>query len=74
MARKKTSVPPVAEPETDANPRQKNILSLKGTDAWKTWLDEFAESKGMPVTVLVDHSLREQAKRDGFRVPPTRVP
>jgi hypothetical protein len=56
------------------SPRQKNVLALRGTGEWKAWLDGFAVRKGMPVTVLVDHALRELAKRDGYQDPPTRVP
>ena len=77
MARLKKT--PLQEPEATVNkstdsPRQKNVLALRGTDEWKTWLDGFASRKGMPVTVLVDHALRELAKRDGYQDPPTRVP
>jgi hypothetical protein len=54
--------------------RQRNVLALRGTEAWKAWLDGFAARKGMPVTVLVDHALRELAKRDGYPDPPARVP
>lgn len=61
-------------PVPDPTPqRQKNVLALKGTEEWKTWLDGFATRKGMPVTVLVDHALRELAKRDGYGDPPSRV-
>lgn len=74
MARPKKTVPKAAEPVPVAGPRQKNVLALKGTDAWKAWLDGFATRKGMPVTVLVDHALRELAKCDGYQDPPTRVP
>jgi hypothetical protein len=66
-----TKKPPAMEPEP--TPRQKNVLALKGTEKWKNWLDDFATKKGMPVTVLVDHALRELAKRDGYMDPPTRV-
>jgi hypothetical protein len=58
----------------DGSARQKNVLALRGTDEWKEWLDGFATRKGMPVTVLVDHALRELAKRDGYQDPPSRVP
>jgi hypothetical protein len=57
----------------DGAARQRNVLALRGTDEWKKWLDGFATRKGMPVTVLVDHALRELAKRDGYADPPTRV-
>jgi len=46
---------------------------LRGTEEWKAWLDGFAARKGMPATVLVDHALRELAKRDGYVDPPARV-
>jgi hypothetical protein len=55
------------------SPRQRNILALRGTDEWKAWLDGYAARKGMPITVLIDHALREQAKRDGYADAPARV-
>jgi hypothetical protein len=54
--------------------RQRNILALKGADASKSWLDGIASRNGMPVTVLVDHALRQLAKRDGYPDPPPRIP
>ena len=72
MARKKTAEPP--KPEPPAANRQRNIFALRGTDGWKAWLDGLAERKGMPVTVLVEHALRELAKREGYADPPARVP
>jgi hypothetical protein len=74
MARPKKSAPKPARDKTADAVRQRNILALKGTDAWKAWLDGFAARKGMPVTVLVDHALRELAKRDGYPDPPPRIP
>lgn len=71
MASKKVARP---KAQSEAPARQKNVLALRGTDDWKSWLDGYAKSKGMPVTVLVDHALRELAKRDGYQDPPTRVP
>jgi hypothetical protein len=69
---KKPRSAPAAEPASST--RQKNIFALRGTEDWKAWLDGFAQRKGMPVTVLVDHALRELAKRDGYEEPPSRVP
>jgi hypothetical protein len=69
-----TMTVPAAPERAVGSPRQKNVLALRGTDEWKAWLDGFAGRKGMPVTVLVDHALRELAKRDGYQDPPTRVP
>jgi hypothetical protein len=56
-----------------ASGRQRNVLALRGTDEWKAWLDQFAASRGMPVTVFVDYALRELAKREGYAAPPQRV-
>jgi hypothetical protein len=61
-------------PAADEPSRLKNVLALRGTDEWKEWLNGFATRKGMPVTVLVDHALRELAKREGYQDPPARVP
>lgn len=53
--------------------RQRNIFVMRGTDAWKGWLDGLAARMGMPLTVLVDHALREVAKRNGHDEPPARL-
>lgn len=76
MARPKIKATRRAQPEPARAPdgvRQKNILALRGSEEWKAWLDGFAVGKGMPVTVLVDHALRELAKRDGYQDPPSRT-
>jgi hypothetical protein len=72
MARPKKTTPKTAS-APPGSARQRNVLALRGTDEWKAWLDGFAARKGMPVTVLVDHALRELARRDGYRDPPARV-
>lgn len=50
-----------------------SVLSLKGSEPWKAWLDGFAARKGMPSTVLIVHALHELAKREGYLDPPRRV-
>lgn len=76
MARAK-SMTATAKAKAKAKPaesqRQRNVLALRGTDEWKAWLDGYATRKGMPVTVLVDHALRELARRDQYPEPPARV-
>lgn len=73
MAKKKPPLPPEPQTPAPSGSRLKNIIGLRGTDEWKTWLDGLAKHKGMPVTVLIDHALRELAKRDGYPDPPVRV-
>lgn len=75
MARKKqVSKVPDPPPPAAADPRQKNILSLRGTEEWKVWLDDLAKLMGFPVTVTIDHALRELADSRGHRKPPRRTP
>ncbi len=71
VARKKTDAPGKAKAAPPA-PSKKNLLAIKGFEEWKSWLEEFASKKRMPVTTLIDHALTELAKRDGFREPPPR--
>jgi hypothetical protein len=58
--------------EVNINNRQKNLLTIRGTEAWKRWLDGFAEKRRMPVTVLIDQALAEAAKAAGYPEPPPR--
>lgn len=51
---------------------KKNVLVVRGYVAWGEWVEGYAASKGMPAVVLVDHLLRESAKRDGYPAPPAR--
>jgi hypothetical protein len=69
VAKKKT--PPTAPP----TPAQlKNVLVLRGTEEWKTWLDELAEANSAPLTVTVEQALKLLAEKLDVRKPPRRVP
>jgi hypothetical protein len=48
------------------------VVGIRGSEAWKKWLDEYAEFRRMTLVDLVDHALEEDAKRNGFRQPPRR--
>lgn len=65
MARKKTSKP--AAPE-QAGPRR-TVLTIKGTDEWRSWLEELADHLRMPTSTIVDHALVRYAKEQGFAKP-----
>jgi hypothetical protein len=53
-------------------PIRKNIISVRGTEEWRDWLNEYAAFRRIPTTSLIDQVLAESAKRDGFRTPPER--
>lgn len=59
-------------PKPDDTP--KTLFSIKGAPSWFEWLKSYAEHRGLPVTSLLDFALYEQAKRDGFALPPRRIP
>lgn len=53
--------------------RQKNLLSVRGTEEWKIWLDGLAAKQRVPIVVLIDVALTELAKAVGYPEPPPRV-
>lgn len=63
MAKKKTSGAKVPDPEP--GPRR-SVLQMKGTEAWKEWLDRLAKHLRMPTSAVVDNALVEYAKSRGF--------
>jgi hypothetical protein len=65
MSRKKRSEPPQVEP----GPR-KVVLQMKGTDAWKEWLEQLAKHLRTPTSTVVDHALVRYAKEMGFNIEP----
>ncbi len=48
-------------------------LTIKGNDAWKRWVEEYAEAKGTTPTDLIEQALASLAKRDKRPAPPRRV-
>ncbi len=71
MARKQAKpTGEVEKPKSEA--RKKNLVVIRGYEAWGEWLEGLAAHKGMPVTVLIDQALREVAKRDGYPDAPSR--
>ena len=67
MAKKKAAPKP-----KPAAAVRKNIISIRGTADWRDWLADYAASRRVPTTSLIDQVLAESAKRDGFRPPPDR--
>ena len=63
MARKK-------QPEKPG-PRR-TVLTIKGTDEWKGWIERLADFVRTPTSTLVDHALIRYAKEMGFKEEPPR--
>jgi hypothetical protein len=65
MARKKAKAP---EPS-----RRPVAVTIKGNEAWKGWLEEAASFCRLSVSALVDVSVTQYAKAQGFtKRPPER--
>jgi hypothetical protein len=60
MARKASDKP--SEPK-------RMIFAMRGSEAFRVWMEELAEHCGMSVSMLVDRSLRRTAKAEGFTKP-----
>ncbi len=57
--------PKVAEP-------RRNVVSLRGSEQWREWLNSFAEHARMPAATLVDQAITHYAKVLEFDPPPKR--
>lgn len=69
--------PPKAEPPPPppppSPPPRRPVLTIKGTEEWKGWLERLAKHLRMPTSTLVDHALVRYAKEMGFtEEPPER--
>ena len=53
------------ETMTQAGPR-KTVLTIKGTDEWRGWLERLGEHLRTPTSTIVDHALVKHAKDVGF--------
>jgi hypothetical protein len=52
--------------------RQRNLTTIRGTEAWKLWLDGLAAKERMSIAALIDKSLAATAKAVGYPEPPPR--
>ena len=65
MAKKKTSEPEGAASSPKPGPR-KTVLTIKGTDEWRAWLEGLGEHLRTPTSTVVDHALVRYAKEVGY--------
>jgi hypothetical protein len=49
-----------------------SIVVLKGSPAYRDWVNSFAKASRMPLSVLLDVALAKMAKEEGFEPPPER--
>lgn len=48
------------------------VVGIKGTRAWKEWLEKAADHCRMSVSGLIDKAVSEYAKKEGFDEPPPK--
>jgi hypothetical protein len=66
MGKKKASKPKPSEP-------RQTVLTIKGTEEWKDWLNELSNFLRIPTSTIVDLALVKYAKDVGFtKEPPKR--
>lgn len=70
MATSKTSKPTKAPAKPSA--RLSPVISLKGSDEWADWVEQFSEHLRTTKAGLFDRAVTELAERVGFARPPKR--
>lgn len=59
---------PVAASSADRIVRR-TVLTIKGTDEWRGWLERLGKHLRTPTSTIVDHALVRYAKENGFSEP-----
>jgi hypothetical protein len=62
MAKKRAPVKAQAQPP---GPRR-TVLTIKGTDEWRIWLEGLGDHLRTPTSTIVDHALVRYAKEVGY--------
>jgi hypothetical protein len=68
MAKKKVTKAKPTEPEPPLGPRR-TVLTIKGTDEWREWLEGLSDFLRTPTSTIVDHALVRYAKEMGYQQP-----
>lgn len=53
-------------------PARETVVALKGSPAWKGWLDEFAAHCRLGIADTIEQSLLSYARERNFQDPPKR--
>lgn len=48
------------------------VIGIKGTRAWKEWLERAAEHCRLSVSSLIDRAVTDYARKEGFDQPPPK--
>src|SRR4051812_18148840 len=51
---------------------KRNVVTLRGSEEWRDWLNELADHCGLPTTVLIAQAVKDYAKAEGFGKPMPR--
>jgi hypothetical protein len=46
---------------------KRSLASLKGGEPYALWLDGLVSYSHLPVTILIEHALREYAEKHGYK-------
>lgn len=53
------------------NPKRQ-VISLRGSEEWREWLNGLADHCRIPATALIDVALTRYAKEAGYEEPPPK--
>ena len=52
--------------QTSKSKPRRTVITIKGTEEWKAWFENFAKFLRTPGSTIVDHALVRYAKESGF--------
>jgi hypothetical protein len=58
-------LPSKPEPKPEPGPRR-TVLTIKGTEEWRAWLEGLGVHLRTPTSTIVDHALVRYAKEMGY--------
>lgn len=66
---KKTAGPKGKGEKGDQEETRKNVVSIRGTERWRTWLMGLAAHRRLKAADVIDQALIEYAERHGYNEP-----
>jgi hypothetical protein len=57
---------PTKGTKAEPGPRR-TVLTIKGTEEWRSWLERLAAYVRTPASTIVDHALIKYAREAGFK-------
>ena len=71
MAKKRSDTAPAEAPVKKGT--QPNAITIRGSQEWKDWLEQFALKLRSKPTSVIDRALAKLAEQEGFPEPPQRM-